>query len=427
VAADDLSAPLGQGKAPKRPSVLPRAVPQAIVGLLSLFVVLVAGWAMVADNPFGGEPMAIVPTNLVASAGPGMKKPEDLSSTPGTRPAQQAHQRPNRYDGPSDETTPDATPAPAGRTITIIDGTSGRRQDVVIPGSGDNQSAGIDPRVSEASPNGPLPRIADNGARPSEIYARPTKPLPGKANAPRIAIVVGGLGIGSGVTAEAMGRLPGPVTLSFAPYGGGLEQLAARARNDGHEVLLQVPMEPFDYPDNDPGPQTLLTSLEPEQNVERLQWLLSRFQGYVGVANLMGARFTASETALAPVLREIGKRGLLFVDDGSSQRSVTNQVAAAYNITYARADLAIDAVPAPGDVERALGRLETIARERGAAIGVASALPVSIERIAKWAKAAEGRGIQLVPISAVAKGPGDKSAADKAAADNRRQTSENKR
>jgi polysaccharide deacetylase 2 family uncharacterized protein YibQ len=128
---------------------------------------------------------------------------------------------------------------------------------------------------------------------------------------------------------------------------------------------------------------------------------MSRFQGYVGIANFMGARFTASEASLAPVLREAAKRGLIYLDDGSSQRSVAGQIAGANNLPLAKSDLVIDAVPTPGDVDRALGRLETMARERGIAVGVASALPVSIERIAKWAKAAEGRGVLLVPITAV--------------------------
>jgi len=227
------------------------------------------------------------------------------------------------------------------------------------------------------------------------------KVVAGKQNAPRIAIVVGGLGIGSTATADALGKLPGVVTLALAPYGSNLEQIAARARGNGHELLLQVPMEPFDYPDNDPGPQTLLTSLEVAQNIDRMQWLMSRFQGYVGIANFMGARFTASEQSLGPVLREAAKRGLIYLDDGSSQRSVAGQIAGASNLPFAKADLAIDAVPNPSDVDRALGRLETLARERGVAVGVASALPVSIERIAKWAKGIEGRGVTLVPITAV--------------------------
>src|SRR5262249_27353472 len=140
----------------------------------------------------------------------------------------------------------------------------------------------------------------------------------------------------------------------------------------GHEVLLQVPMEPFDYPNNDPGSQTLLTSLEPGQNIGRLQWAMSRFQGYVGIVNAMGARFTASETAMTLVLREAAQRGLLYVDDGASQRSVAAQIAPLGNIPFARADVTIDAVPTPSDVERALNRLETIARERGLAVGMAS-------------------------------------------------------
>jgi len=212
--------------------------------------------------------------------------------------------------------------------------------------------------------------------------------------------VVGGLGIGAAGTADALRKLPVAVTLAFAPYGGDLERQVARARADGHELLLQVPMEPFEYPDNDPGPQTLLSSLDAGQNTDRLHWLMSRFQGYVGISNFMGARFTASEQALAPVLRETAKRGLIYLDDGSSLRSLASQIAGANNLAFAKADIVIDAVPNPADVDRALTRLETMARERGIAIGVASALPVSVEHIAKWAKAAESAGVLLVPITA---------------------------
>ncbi len=106
-------------------------------------------------------------------------------------------------------------------------------------------------------------------------------------------------------------------------------------------------MEPFEYPDNDPGPQTLLTSLTPQQNIDRLHWLMSRFQGYVGLSNTMGARFTASEPSFAPILRETAKRGLIFVDDGSNPRSVAGRIAGANNLPFAQADVVIDAVPTP--------------------------------------------------------------------------------
>ena len=122
-------------------------------------------------------------------------------------------------------------------------------------------------------------------------------------------------------------KLPPAVTLAFTPYGSDPGKLAERARAQRHEILLQIPMEPFDYPDNDPGPQTLLTSLAPEQNIDRMHWMMSRFQGYVGVANYMGSRFTASDTAFAPVLREVAQRGLMYLDDGTSPRSLAGQIA----------------------------------------------------------------------------------------------------
>jgi len=168
---------------------------------------------------------------------------------------------------------------------------------------------------------------------------------------------------------------------------------------------LQLPMEPFDYPDNDPGPQTLLTSLGPEQNIDRMHWLMSRFNGYVGVANYMGSRFTANDVSFAPMLREVAKRGLMYLDDGTSPRSLAGQIAGANGLPFAKANVVLDAVPTPNEIDRALARLEGMARETGIAVGVATALPVSIARIANWAKNAEARGFLLVPISAAAVKP----------------------
>jgi polysaccharide deacetylase 2 family uncharacterized protein YibQ len=370
-------------------------VPHIFAAGLALVVLVVAGRAMFAEDPLGGEPMAVVPVNLRADAAG--NTPEVTSP----RPVAGNAERPNRHDGPSLGAADPSAPAvpPGGRTVTIIDGSSGKRQEVVIPGSSENRPAGLDERLTETSRHGPLPKVAQDGARPADVHARPAKAIAGKPNAPRVAIVIGGLGIGAASTSDALVKLPGAITFAFSPYGGDLALQVARARDGGHELLLQVPMEPFDYPDNDPGPQTLLTSLDAGQNIDRLQWLMSRFQGYVGIANVMGGRFSASEQALAPVLREAAKRGLIYIDDGSSARSLASQIASAHNLAFAKADLVVDTVPAAADVDRALARLEAIARDRGIAVGMASALPVSIERIARWAKAAESRGLLLVPIS----------------------------
>ena len=390
MSTDDLNAPLGRSTKKKRRFALPVRPSRIIAGALGACVAVLVGWALVVDDPFGGEPVVIVSAAAIAPAQP--SKTSEIVTPPTTFPA---NDRP--------------TPTDA-HTITIIDGTTGKRQDIQVTAPTGSKAAitpgaGIDPRLLETSRHGPIPKIATDGARPSEVYARPVKPQAGRADGPRIAIVIGGLGIGANATAEALAKLPAPVTLAFGPYGTDLDRWVTRARGEGHEVLLQIGMEPFDYPDNDPGPQTLLTSVPAEQNVDRLAWFMSRFQGYVGVTNLMGARFTATDKAFAPVLQEIGKRGLLYFDDGSSPRSLAGQISGASSVAFAKADMALDAVPTAAEIDAALARLEAAARSRGAAVGFATALPVTIDRIAQWAKAVEARGITLVPVSAVANKP----------------------
>ncbi len=400
--ADDLSAPLGQHRQAKSRRGFPVVLSYATIGLLALFPAVFVLWAMVGEDPFGGEPKVAVPIDLRVA--PGANK----SDAPAGAQAVAGSQSPGHDDAAVAKSAP-ANEAPAAtRTVTIIDGKTGARQEVAIPVPAPGNAAGaadaapVDQRFVEMTAHGPIPKIADDGVRPADAFARPVKPLPGKPDAPRIALIVGGLGVSASTTMEAIAKLPGAVTLALMPYGANVERLAAQARAAGHEILLQVPMEPFGYPDNDPGPQTLLTSLTPEQNLERLHWLMGRFQGYVGVADAMGARFTASEQAFAPVLRETAKRGLIYVDDGSNPRSVAGRIAGANNLPFAKADLMLDSVPTAAEIDHALGRLEMAARERGLAVGMSSALPVAIEHIAKWAKSAESRGLLLVPISATA-------------------------
>ena len=113
----------------------------------------------------------------------------------------------------------------------------------------------------------------------------------------------------------------------------------------------------------------------------------------------MGARFTENEAALSPILRDVAKRGLLYLDDGTSPKSVAAQIAGSIQAPFLKADLVIDTAPNWSEIDAALAKLEAIAAEHGSAVGIASASPVAIERIARWAKAAESRGIKLVPLS----------------------------
>jgi polysaccharide deacetylase 2 family uncharacterized protein YibQ len=129
---------------------------------------------------------------------------------------------------------------------------------------------------------------------------------------------------------------------------------------------------------------------------------MSRFQGYVGLISYMGARFTASEQGLSPVLRDVAKRGLMYVDDGSSSRSIAGQLAGAQNLPFARADVVLDMVPSTGEIDHALARLEMKARDSGTAVGYATAKPGTIARIAEWIKKAESKGVIFVPVTMVA-------------------------
>jgi polysaccharide deacetylase 2 family uncharacterized protein YibQ len=391
VPLDELNAPLGQKNKKKRLAMLPTLVPQILAGLLGLFGLVVAVWGAFVTNPLGGEPVAVVPT-------------PSMAAKPQTGVDARLHARDASSNGAHDAaaTAKIKKIAPPGSTtVTIIDGSSGKSHDVIIPGKGSANlpKTPIDQTRLEMTRHGPIPKIGPHDARPSALYAEKRTVPPDKKNWPRIALIVTGLGISASGTADALAQLPPPVTFALAPYGSDLENLAEQARSLKHELLLQVPMEPFDFPDNDPGPQTLLTSLSAEQNIDRLHWQMSRFQGYVGLISYMGAKFTASEQALTPVLREAAKRGLIYVDDGASQRSVAGQIAGSQNLPFAKADIVVDAVPTPTEIDHALARLELMARDHGNVIGLATALPTTVARLAAWAKQVESRGFVLVPIT----------------------------
>ena len=140
--------------------------------------------------------------------------------------------------------------------------------------------------------------------------------------------MVGGLGLNAEGAEAAIAKLPGAVTLGFAPYGAAIEERAAEAREAGHETALQAPMEDFSDGTGEPGPHTLKTSASDADNLDSLRWLMSRFAGYVAVVNHLGGKFTADTRELSPVLTEIAARGLGYLDDGASPRSVAPDVAA---------------------------------------------------------------------------------------------------
>ena len=261
---------------------------------------------------------------------------------------------------------------------------------------------GAQPDLSEETADGPIPRISASGLSPFNAYARPAEAAIASGK-PMVAIIVSGLGINEQGSLETISQLPQDVTLAFAPYGKTLSTTVAAARSSGHEILLEVPLEPFDYPQNDPGPQTLLTGEPARANLDKLFWLMARFGGYVGLINNMGARFTASAADFSPMMEELGARGLGYLDDGSSNRSLAPQLAAGNKVPFSKADVMIDANPSRQSILAALASLEAKAMENGHAIGIVSALPISVAAIAEWSAQLEAKGIVLVPASALMK------------------------
>ncbi len=253
----------------------------------------------------------------------------------------------------------------------------------------------------EDSQYGPLPKIASDGRRAIDVYARPSKYAAKNPGDPaRVAILVSGLGSPDSAPGDVLKGLPPSVTVAYGAYGRSLQDLVNKARAEGHEVLLQIPLEPNDYPKVDPGPHTLLTTLPPEENLKRLQWLMSRYTGYVGITNQMGSKFEATQEAMTPVLEEVKARGLLYVDDGNVKNSAVGQIASTIGLDYSVASVEIDANASAADIAKQLAKLEEVAKEKGAAIGVVKAKPAIVKQLAEWAGKLQSKGLVLVPVSA---------------------------
>lgn len=381
----ELNRPLGQNRTETRGKPWARWFVLGSSGVVGLALASVLLLVAIRRDPDGGEPMATATIEKrAASTQPTIAQPAPQSQEART----QSTARQVESESGVTVVRP-GSEAPGSIVITIPDTLAPVR---LAPAP--------DSRLTERSRNGLLPKIGPDGATAAQVYARPLGPPPATKPAGRIALLVGGLGISQAGTADAITKLPGPVSLAFAPYGPELERTVQRARGDGHEIFLQVPMEPFDYPDNDPGPHTLLSGAKSLENPDRLNWLLGRFTGYVGVVNFLGGRFTADETALSPILREIAGRGLLVVDDGSSSRSLLASSAARARIPALKVDRVVDSVARADAIDKELAGLEALARDQGIVVASASALPVSIERIALWAQTLEAKGILIVPVSA---------------------------
>jgi polysaccharide deacetylase 2 family uncharacterized protein YibQ len=346
---------------------------------------------MIAEGPGVGAPEGTKPPDPDPPKTGQMAKTGFADPPPDTLPEPEAAPEPQSVPKPESETAaiPEASAPPPPPPSSAADTTEPPKPAKI-------------PKVTKA----PAPadtQVAALAPDPESPWRRNRQPFNETDPRPRIAVVLTGLGLAGKVTEAAIEELPGGVTLSFTPYSRKLNHWIAQARLNGHEVMLDLPMEPTSYPDDDPGPQALLTALSPRQNLDRLRWTLDRATGYVGLAAVMGSRFAASKEHMEPVLEELRERGLLFLDNRASDRSLAAQVAGEVGVPNAVNDRSLDRTQASRvAIDARLVQVENLARGDGFAVAMGRPYPVTIERLRDWAKGLEARGFALAPISALA-------------------------
>ncbi|MBZ0163546.1 MAG: divergent polysaccharide deacetylase family protein [Notoacmeibacter sp.] len=381
--------PLGQNTIPQRKTRI--ALSRGVLASAAMVALVVgaSGYLALRDQPF-----RMVTVELPAAAEPPAATGDSGTST-APEPRHPAGSPAIITVVPDDSAAVgDTAPAVSSPGVIVIRDPSALQQNP--------RTAHLPDRaLIEQSDFGPLPVRGSDGRRPFDVYARPWSGTRGA----RVAIVIGGLGLSQTGTQAAIAKLPEEVTLGFAPQGNSLGRWMAEARRAGHEVVLQVPFEPFDYPRVSPGRNTLTVDASPAENLRDLHASMGRMTNYTGIMNYMGARFLADSAAMKPVIADLAKRGVMFIDDGSSARSTAGDLAAANRVPFVAGDLILDSTPDRGDILKKLDQLEATARARGFAIGSGSAFDVTVDAVAGWVAEAKKRGIEIVAVSALAADP----------------------
>lgn len=389
-----LAAAAGSPPAPRGPKLDPKAIlavlkkPPVAVGAAGLLLLSAAAlFLTVLGDPRAGTPSARVALKREAPAAAPAPTGLEAFSMGGFA----------AWQGLADPALLDGGAAGGDALITLPDGATVAGGSAIAAPVVPAQPLVAAPiaGLSQPGPNGPLPVIATDGRVPAQAYARPFQPN----GRPRVALIVGGLGLNAVTTRAAIERLPPEVTLSFVPYAEGLQGWIDLARRQGHEVMIEIPMEPTGYPNNDPGPYTLLANATPDDVEAKMAWLLGRATGYFGVTNYLGDRFVTSDTGMSAFLGSLRQRGLAFLDDGMARRRPGAW-------SRASADTIVDETQTPAAIIGRLNALEAAAKTRGAALGTGFAYPVTVEAAARWAAGLEARGVQLAPASAMTARPG---------------------
>ena len=401
---DELNRPLGQKDEKKQgPGFWRKFSSGPVLGIMALGVSLFALGLYVADWRRGGETTPAAETEMQTATGSGQSSngaPDGPSVEDDT--AQSSAEEPETVAANEDPGEGGLTElAPTGRIAVPTERPP-------LPETTARQESGLahlpDEDLVERTSYGDLPRRGDDGRRPMDVYAREPDTT-GNFGVARVVIIVGGIGISQTSSQQAIRDLPGSVTLAFAPYGNSLNRWMQAARKDGHELLLQVPMEPLGTNGGLPGEHTLMTGASAGENLESLHWSMGQITNYVGIMNYLGARFVQEPQALKPVFDDIAIRGLLYVDDGTAAVGNTKEAAQTSLLPYIRASVQIDQLRNRNAIAEKLAELTREAKRTGLAVGVANAFPESIEMIANYVRNAGSDGVEITPVSAAVSDP----------------------
>ncbi|MFP4097831.1 MAG: divergent polysaccharide deacetylase family protein [Alphaproteobacteria bacterium] len=214
----------------------------------------------------------------------------------------------------------------------------------------------------------------------------------------KIAVIIDDMGVS--LRSRLIEILPGPLTLSYLPYADNIPKHVDRARRNGHEIMVHIPMQPLNDT-LDTGPHALNTSQSETELLDALDWGLSQFEGYVGINNHMGSRLTADQKAMDYVMAALKKRGLFFVDSRTISTSVADHSARQAGIPYAVRDIFIDHEVTPEFIAGALKKIEHKALARGYAIAIGHPHKETIEALKVWIPSLKDKGLTLVPVSAL--------------------------
>jgi polysaccharide deacetylase 2 family uncharacterized protein YibQ len=236
---------------------------------------------------------------------------------------------------------------------------------------------------------GPLPVIGPDGKPAWKVYARP---FDAPADKSRIAVMVVGLGLDKEATEAAIAKLPSDVTLVFSPYAGGLDKWLKKARDAGHEVMMALPVETSGFPARDPGPLGLLATTPPEEVVARLEKVLGRGPGAVGVWAADGP-FTRSKQ-IGLVLAALKDRGLLYVGEGAVSGPRPPMLGVSSQL---------DAEPFRNAIEARQVQAAAAAKEMGRIVVTVTARPVTFDRLISWLDKLPEQGTVLAPVGSVVK------------------------